>query len=297
MVLTPRDRQVIAAVYQHRYLTAHHIHALLFASMNASVSRVRLRKLWQNRYLDRLYFPVRLDGTRECLRNAASPLYCLARLGAEVVAADADLNVDEIPHTPVQNAEGFATLQHHLVATDLLVALQGACGSRADVQLLSVEREHALWATVHERRATQKLREYIVPDSAFTLRIPELPRPWTFYVEIVRADVRSGNKSLLTKMRRYVALLRAGLFKKVYGHETLRAVLFCTTTATRAEHFRQLAAQLPHGKNLFWFCAYEAAKTQGIPMTIFTPQTILTSIFRDVHGSVQSLLPPSPLIS
>ena len=294
MQLTPRDRQILAAVYQHRYLSSQHVHALLFAGRHVTLARLRLRKLWQHRYLDRFFFPVVLDGTRDCLRNAARPLYCLSRHGAQVVAADAGLDVEHIPHTSAQNAEGYATLQHHLVTTDLLVALQGACGSRTDVEVVSFEREHALWGSVNVARARTGLGTYIVPDGAFTLRREHTPRPWTFYVEIVRADARSGNKSLLKKMRQYVQLLRAGFFKAVYGHESVRAVLFCTTTSARADNFRQLSSRLPHGKNLFWFTAYEAFKTQGIPMTTFTPETILTSIFTDAQGAPHALVPPTP---
>jgi hypothetical protein len=88
-----------------------------------------------------------------------------------------------------------------------------------------------------------------VPDGAVRRRYSN-GETLTFYVEIVRADVRGGNATLLRKMDAYVALNRDGRFRECYGHENLRAVLFFTTSGERADHFRELAARRTGKTNL-----------------------------------------------
>lgn len=185
-----------------------------------------------------------------------------------------------IPQTRVQNAAGFATLHHHLVATDALVAAQCALGAS-----LEVHREEQL------RRAlrAQAPMPSVVSDGAFTVLPPHAPRPMTFHLEVVRADVRGGNRSLRRKFDKYVSLLRRGFFERAYGQIWIRAVCIATTTATRAAHLRRLASDLAHGRRLFWFSAYERQRSGGPPQTVFTPERFLDHEWIDGTGERQTL--------
>lgn len=62
MWLQPRDRAVLRAVYQHRYLTSDHIHDLVFPGVSRRVVCRRLRLLWANELLDRHFMPFMLNG-------------------------------------------------------------------------------------------------------------------------------------------------------------------------------------------------------------------------------------------
>ena len=82
-------------------------------------------------------------------------------------------------------------------APDLLVSLEVACRDRPDVHLVRFERESAL----RQRLALLPPGERRVPmpDGVFTLAYPggaEL----TFYVEVVRALAKGGNRSILEKL-------------------------------------------------------------------------------------------------
>jgi len=291
MALTPRDEKILWAVNQHRYLSCEHIRQLFFPGESEKPSQSRLRKLWANHFLDRYYRPWAYDGTKKSCWGASTPFYTLAEQGAEVIWDSSTLDWDEIPKTPQQNAMGFHTLQHHLAVTDLLVAVEAACKGTPDIDVGGVDRESVLQSAA-AKSGKNKPGEWIVSDGAFTLNYPTLGVTWTYHIELVRASVRGGNKTLVEKMRRYARLHHQGYFEKMFGHKTVRAVLIATTTEGRALGFRDLAAKLPHGKGLFWFGTYQQNNADGLPITTFNPDTVLNSVWHGADGQIHSLIPP-----
>ena len=115
----------------------------------------------------------------------------------------------------------------------------------------------------------------------------------TFYLEVVRAGVRSGNRKLADKLALYARLHHCGYFATVFGHERIRAVLILTTSPERAEHFRQLAAELPHGRSLFWFGAYQPPPP-GRLLPVITATHLRSPMWRTTAGEAISLIPQSP---
>gem|GEM_PF-2111346 len=296
MSLTSRDEKIIWAVYKHRYLSCEHIKQLFFVGKSDTAVQTRLRRLWSNHLLDRYYRPFCYDGTKRSCWKASTPYYTLAEKGAEVIWDNSVLDWDEIPKTPQQNAMGWAYLKHHLVVTDLLVAVEAACQDRDDIELVSVERERTL------RQAERKVRDrksfsspLQISDGALTLRFPQTDQTLTFHVEVVRAGVKQGNRTLRKRMETYARLHHQGYFAKVFGHKNVRAILFCTTTDQRARGFRDMAAHLPHGRGLFWFTTYQQNNADGLPITTFYPDTVLKPIWHGADGQTHSLIPPGAL--
>ena len=254
--------------------------------------RVRLRKLWSNKYLDRYYFPVMWTGGKKSQPEKGRALYSLAKRGAETLADHFGYEPGEIPCTPQDNAVGFAYLKHNLITTDLLISLETACRKRDDVELVKTERETGLRQAVGIARASGEYKgACAVSDGAFTLKYRGSEKPWTFHLEVVRAGVKNGNKTLLKKMNQYVRLHREGYFKSMFCHETVRAILIATTSEERAVNFQKMASQLPQGKGLFWFGVYKKQATEGVPLTVFTPETIFDKIWKGVNGEQYSLIP------
>ena len=286
LALTARDRRVLRAVYDHRYLTTEHLRLLVFPGISRRVVQARLRKLWEHRYLDRRFVPVVVGDSRHPGRPRGEPLYCLDGAGAIELSAELGIDSSQIPHTPARNAHGFATLEHHLVVTDLIVAISAACRDDPRVRLASFERETRLRFLIYQWRRTNGSGAAIVPDGAFTLEYDGGPRS-TFYVEVVRAGVKGGNGTLGTKLRRYAELVRSGFFREAYGHGHVRAVLFVTTTPRRSEALRQVASHVRHGRQLFWFGAI--AETAEAPSTL-TPATILTKTWTTVDDRETSFI-------
>ena len=286
MRLQPRDKAMLLAVFKHRYLSLRHLQLLFFEGVHARAAQSRLRKLWSHGYLGRHFVPFFFDGTSTSLNGAGRPLYCLARKGAEVVSVETGQHVAGIPHTPAQNAVGFATLKHHLVVTDFLVALDAAIRQRNDIELVSVQRETEL------RRSLAAYQDgrpalAVVSDGAFTVRFPESGTTHTFHVEIVRAGTRGGNKTLVRKLDKYANLHHDGFFRKVYGHKTVRAVLIATTSQSRALRLRDLAAELPFCRGLFWFGTYDAHSGNS---QAFTHEHVLDQVWHGADGNEHTIL-------
>ncbi len=266
---------MLEAVHVHRVMRARHLHDLLFRGATLRACQDRIRRLWEWGYLDRLYLPLVVDGSGRRRPEAGAPTYLLGTRAAPLL---------EHRHAVIdKSAVKVGTLEHRLVVTELLVALQVACRDRADVELLSFSTEAPLWRALQEKRVRRA--GAIVPDATITLRYPAMGQHLTFYVEVVRADVRGGNRRLLSKMRRYVELNRQGFFRDTYGHDRLRAIIFATPTMARADNLRRLAGDLGHGRRLFWFGCY-ADITVG---------SALSYSWRDANEDVFTLAQPTHL--
>lgn len=299
--LQPRDRHLLQSIYRHRYLLAEHIQRLHFANCSLRVAQQRLRRLWEHHYLDRLQVPLQHNAGV----NLSPPLYCLARLGAQLVGHDIDVAWHRIPHTPRTNASGYSPLLHNLIATDLLVAAE--CSNTESWRIVTLRETSLRRQLAIARQQRRWTGVALVPDAALMFprgnngqvltrdnTDPLLCRhntsPVTYYLEVVRAGVRSGNQHLARKLALYADLHHRGFFRTVFGHEHVRAVLFLTTSPERAEHFRQLAVRLPHGRNLFWFGAYQPpppGRLVPVPMS----ELVRSPVWRSANGETLCLIP------
>lgn len=284
MQLQPRDREVLRALHQHRYLTRCHIHELTFAGAHVSVVTRRLRLLWANRLVDRYFFP--LDFSARTRAGLRTPVYTLASKGAQIVGEQIGLAMSQIPHTPAQNRQGYRRLQHNLVATDLLVAVQAAAPTHPSVFDVRIEPEPLLW---RRARSAERQQQHVYSDGSFTI-VGSTGKQRSFHVEVVRADIRAGSSTLLAKLKRYSQLVHTGYFERVHDQPCVRAVLIAAPTKARAQNLRDLAGELTHGKNLFWFSHWEREPSIGPPITTFAPSTVFSPMWTDISGRARSIL-------
>jgi len=286
--LTPRDRAVLVSVFRHRFLSAEHLRRLHFAAASLNATQRRLRRLWENRLLDRYWRPLPWHDDHH---PGKRPLYVLGPAGVDVVAGDLALPVQVVRRGIPSTTAYHARLEHELVTADFLTSLIAALRGRTEAVLVSTEPEPVLWRKLRQRGSPAgPRRPFLVSDSAVTFSDRDGGNRRTFHLEVVRADVRSGNKGIATKMALYLRLLRSGYFAETFGHERLRAVLFLTTSPDRAENLRQLAMKLEHGRQLFWFGAYEQWDRGGTPESSLTPEDALEAMWTDAAGERQSLL-------
>lgn len=114
MKLTDRDRELIYLIYAHRYLRTDQLRDLSLAWEEPFTSSQmlwrRLRLLVEHGYL------TKLDARRQ--RNR---VYCLAKQGAQIVAASLQLALKQIPH----GTRGASRdLDHELAIADCRVAIE-----------------------------------------------------------------------------------------------------------------------------------------------------------------------------
>lgn len=259
--------------------------------MPRRVLQVRLQKLSRFRYLRRLYVPVVLDGVHAPLTHSRQPLYTLDSRGVQLLRDLTPPGRPALYERPERPSYHF--LSHHLVATDCLVALTVASQHIPTVKVVATEAESLLWRKLRSYRRERRTVRALVPDGAFTLHYPATGEVVTFYLEVVRADVKGGNAALLGKLRRYGELNRQGFFKEVYGHNRVRAVIFATTSPARAANFTALAEQLTEGRRLFWFGPYQEKANAGRFRSLFTPDRLLALLWVDGVGTTVTLLDPT----
>lgn len=230
-----------------------------------------------------------LDGQHAPPTHRRQPVYALTTRGARLLNESADANLSPCSSTECPSP---LTLHHHLVVADCLVSLAASCRARDDVRFEHGEHDGILYRKLRRFRRTKRIQGAVVPDGAFTLYYGAPRETLTFYLEVVRADVKGGNRTLLAKMRRYVELHRQNFFRDAYGHTRLRAVLFATTSDARAENLRRVAGLLTQGRRLFWFGSYQEKRSDGMPATRFTPERILSLRFGNADKESFSLIQP-----
>ncbi|MDB4958164.1 MAG: hypothetical protein JWO36_5733 [Myxococcales bacterium] len=289
LALTERDRALLEVVHRHRVVRAEHVQALLFSGRSRRACQYRLRSLWEHRYLDRVYLPVVLRDDVVPAR-ATQPAYVLGWRGYDLLTSDRRRDDAELGRPkPLSHR----TLEHHLVVTDWIVSIL-ATPPPDGFHIVATEHDHRLARRAHAaRRELARGRGALVPDGAVTWIAPD-DRRLTVYVEVVRAQVRGGNRRLVDKLGRIADANNTGLFRRLYGHESVRAVLIAPPTERRAETLRALAERLPHARSLFWFAPYETST--GAPFaTRFQPGSVLDFEWRDAsgdHRTLRSLLTP-----
>ena len=287
--LQPRDAELIAAVLRYRFLKSNHLHHLVAPDVSLRIVQERLRKLTLHGYLKRFYLPVVLDGQHAPPTHRRQPVYGVTACGARLLNESADGTVSPCLATERPSP---MTLLHHLVATDCLISLAVACRERNDVRFENGEHDGILYSKLRAFRQKWRVHNAVIPDGTFTLHYPTPNETLTFYLEVVRADVKGGNRTLLAKMQRYVELHRQNFFRDAYGHPRLRAVLFATTSHARAENLRRLAESLTQGRRLFWFGSYQEKDSDGVPVTRFTPERILSLLWEDAEQETFTLIQP-----
>lgn len=287
LVLQHRDLEILRATRHHGALTSDHVRILLFPKVNPRTVRARLRLLWSHKLLDRRFLPFTLDGLRRPGGIATTPIYTPTAKGERTLRHRASTPE---PGTAPHGGQGrrlpsLQTLEHDLVVTDLLVALQAACRDDPGIKLIETIREPELRRRI--RVLPPNFREdAIVPDGAFTLRYPD-DTELTFFIEVVRAPVRGGNRTLVAKLERYAELQREQFFARAFSTNRLRAILILTTTSVRAGRLGDLADRhLDASRRLFWFGAYEPHVTPRV----ITKDTILSLQWQDTNGDRVTLL-------
>ena len=256
---------MLRAVYRHRFLTADQLHGLCFAGAGLRVCQARLRQLWAGSCLDRSYLPPETLGVRD--RWSGVALYSLALRGAGLLADDSNVDIDDIPHTPAQHRCSLDRMRHNLAATAFAVALELEAVRRGWTAMPT--REDELRARLWSLRQKRKLPPALVPDGAVTLSGPAWQLPQTILVEVARAGAKAGNNSIRRKVQRYVAALRSGQLRDLYGFAWIRAIVYLTPTVRRAANLARLVRDVAGADRTFRFGVCELPPGQSLALQPF----------------------------
>jgi DNA-binding Lrp family transcriptional regulator len=257
MQLTERDRQIIRLVHRHRFLRSHQIIALLGGSPQHLLRRLKL--LYHHGFLERPRAQIdyyHQGGSRHII-------YGLGNKSWKFLNQELGVAFREVSWGEKNRAVGRMFLEHALLVSDVMVAIELACRKRDGIRLLyedqlalRSERQPFQWRV--KRQDGIKLG--IIPDRVFALEYPDQnaePQRVYFFLEADRGTmpvVRSGltQTSFYRKLLAYEATWTQKIHQRHLGIHRFR-VLTVTTIAARVKSLLEACSQLKRGHGLFLF--------------------------------------------
>lgn len=260
MVLQPRDVAIMLSVYENRFLRRDQIEKLFFNKTAAC--NQRLQKLYQHKFLDRLYQPIGLGSSKA--------VYALDSLGAEVVAAKLGVGKNQINWTRRHNNIEHLFMAHTLAVSELRVALELALRFREekDVQLLFWKREAFLPREKVQNPEHPEKKLSVIPDAFFGLQLPQ--GKYYFFVEV---DMGTETQDRFrTKIIAYREYWKSGAFNNRYNYHNFR-ILTVTNGVQRLNNLIGTAAKAG-AKNMFLFTVSELASSDFLGDSWYKPQSL-----------------------
>ena len=254
MDITLRDAEILRLLRRHRFLRSHHVATLLGGSSQQLLRR--LQKLYHHGYIER---PVcQLDYFKS--GGSRSMVHALGNRGAAFL-----LRTENSARLDFSARNRFATrlfLDHALMVSDILVALEIACRQRGNARLRYADsmaltsRSDAQWSIAPRGGA----RIAVIPDAIFALETTRADGATDSVLFCLEADrgtmpVQSANPlrtSIARKLIAYEASWRANIFRQRF-HAARVQVLTVTNSAARLESISVCASGYVSAGGLFHF--------------------------------------------
>jgi DNA-binding Lrp family transcriptional regulator len=276
MELTERDREIIRLVHRHRFLRSSHIVSLL--GKNSQQLLRRLRLLYHHGYLERPR--CQLDYYHQ---GGSRPIvYGLGNKGGSLLRQELGAAFRPLAWGEKNRAVGRIFLEHALLVSDVMVALELACREAGQVRLLTPDEIAPIRCGKAHRRPFQwkvklpgGLKLGVVPDRVFALEFPGedggTERAY-FFLEADRGTMPVKRRSLTQssfyrKLLAYEATWSQSLHRRRFGFHRFR-VLTVTSSTDRVKSLVEACGELRSGHGLFLFADQSVLKH---PYFLFTP--------------------------
>lgn len=248
--LTSRDGEILKCLQRHRFLRSDHITALIGGSRQQVLRRLQL--LFHHGYLERPR--CQIDYYQSGSHRIA---YGLGNKGAAWLKRELSLQFHQLDWKP-KSRVGRLFLEHALLVSDIMVAVELACRNRKEIRLLSADdlripnmREPFQWKV----DIGQRQKCGVIPDRVFGLEANG-KQCWYFLeadrdtMPINRSDL--DRTSFQRKLLAYEATWSQNLHRTRFGWQRFR-VLTVTTSSQRVEGIIEACQGLAHGHGLFLF--------------------------------------------
>lgn len=256
------DRQIVRLVYDYRVLSQNQLERLLGRS-RSTVQRL-LRRLYDHRYLERVFLPISYFGS-------SPALYILDRRGIDLLQR---MGVDNFVGLPSKQMSAMY-LEHTLATNEFRIAVSLACQRNG--------WEVETWLTDNEMKAdydrvkipSRKQPVSLIPDSYFSIHVPDRGTT-NFFLELDRGTMPI--KRFREKLEAYVAYYKTGAFTKRYAAKGFRVLTVVDGIGEgRVENLVNDAAQVTGGGRRFWFIHLDRVE----------PATILTQPIWSIAGQAE----------
>ena len=251
--LTDRDREILKYVHRHRFLRSDHLASLTTGSPQQMLRR--LQRLYHHGYLERPR--CQIDHYQSGSRRMA---YGLGNNGAAWLKRERSLPYHQLDWKR-KNHIGRVFLEHALLVSDIMVAVELACRNQPGVRLLLPEETQLRPFQWSVNIGTQC---GVVPDRVFGLEFNG-KRCW-YCLEADRATmpITRGDltqTSFYRKLLAYETTWTQNLHRNRFGWQRFR-VLTVTTNSERVLGMIAACQRLKHGRGLFLFTDTKALQEQ-----------------------------------
>lgn len=248
-----RDRNILVACFEYRYLTRLQIQQLADIPCVTRVN-IRLRKLFDHQLLDRRFIPTP-TGTLQTI-------YFVGRRGDVYVAQELGLESKQVARRIRHNRQvKIGMISHDLAVNDFRIdvvkQVRGDERFIVEKWLDPGECERRFELNEAGRRVVTTLK----PDGFF--QVLHNGQRYSFFVEV---DLSTSNhKKLASKFTNYVRLRQPGLSASAYGIQNYH-VLVITKSASRRSNLKKLIEDSFSQAEYFWFA--NCADLGDIPFTV-----------------------------
>lgn len=264
--LTPRDGEIIDAVWRYRCLTTPQIARLFFPTPTDTVSSqclARLRHLTAAGYLDRREQPqIRSDGRKPSL-------FFLGKSGAGFLVEEIGVEPQDLGWKSTDNNASWIFLSHLLATNDVRIAVTLATRARGwtietwldDRTLQKAARDYVELPDGEGKR----FRAAVVPDGYFVLS--DGTYLYHQFLEVDRGTVtadaaRLEKRDWARKVQIYLEYYRSGLFQTRYKTRSCR-ILTVTPTQARLATLKRVT-EASGGRNRFWFTTMDQIRPDTV---------------------------------
>jgi hypothetical protein len=242
MRLTKRDLEILRCFRRYRFLRSDHLTSLLPGSKQQLLRRLQL--LFHHGYLERPR--CQIDYYRSGSRRIT---YGFGNKGASVLARESALPFRRFDWQWKNRVTRFF-LEHALLVSDILVAVELACRARPEIKLILPD-EMPRWKVALNRVS----KVGVVPDAAFALE-SNGKRCW-FFVEADRGTMPIQRRNLRQSSFQRKLLAYEATWTQDIHHTDLNVhrfrVLTITNSPARLASMRETCRSLKRGHGLFLF--------------------------------------------
>ena len=258
--LTERDREIIRLVHRFRFVRSSHICSLIPGSPQQLLRRLKL--LYHHGFLERPRAQIdyyHRGGSRHMV-------YGLGSKGAPFLRSDFDPGFGQVRWGEKNRAATRVFLEHALLVSDVMVAIELAC-RRTGIRLLTARELAVEDKNTGKRRPfrwqvkiSNRLKLGVIPDYVFALDFKYQSCTGNrafFFLEADRATMPVIRKNLsqtsfYRKIRAYEATWSQSIHQTQFGFHRFR-VLTVTTSAERVKSLVEACSKLERGQGLFLF--------------------------------------------
>jgi len=251
MALTDRDKAIIVSVYENRFLRRDQIQRLFFRNTSLPACNMRLKKLYEHHFLDRLFKPVAV--------GSSQAVYALNKRGADLVAQILEIDRYQVNWKRDHNRVEFLFMEHTLAVSEFKVNLDLALALSASANLFFYRRGDKPLVTRVSDPSNKKKYLVVAPDAFFSLSIIGNGKSYFF------AEVDMGTETLTRfaeKITAYKQFWKSGKYTDIYSYKHFRVL-------TIAESGRRLmnlieTTRKAGGKNMFLFTTFSQIEKHSI---------------------------------